>query len=302
MILSTSFLALMAVQANSADVEVPANLVKSTLGHVSISTGRNAVRDVENGQHNDANPPIVDLNGSVSYAISENMLIAVDGAFRKDFFDEPRFDVSAGDEDEVSLDWQFMLGGHLLFDAGESSRLGVLAGYGDSRNAEDDAYSLVLLGAEAQTFVSNDLMVYAQAGYGNKVEGNSDDEGFQNGFFGRMGATYFYGDHTALNIDVEHAHVAKYLDGEDDGRFTSAFLNGETSLPASSLPVSLIYRVGYTSIDATTEGDYVEELEVGLGVKFTFGASSPRTAALSGRSLGMPNLPLRASHYTETLD
>jgi hypothetical protein len=58
----------------------------------------------------------------------------------------------------------------------------------------------------------------------------------------------------------------------------------------------------YTMIDATTESDFVEEVEFGVGLKLVFGAGTPREAARAGRSIGTPDLPLRASAWTEFLD
>lgn len=286
----------------AADVESPISLVNSNVGHLSVTSGLNAVRDLEDGQSNDENVAFLDVDGSFSLAVSDDMSLIVDGMFRKDFFGGSQFDLSAGPDDVESLDWQFMVGGHWLANVGEASRVGVMGGYGDSSNAENESYSLMILGVEGQTFIDSNLMVYAQAGWGDQISGDQSDQGFQNGVFGRIGVTYFVADHTALNMDIEHARVAEYIDGSDAGRFTSVALNGETVLPFEEAPLSILYRAGFNNLDATTEGDKAKEWEVGLGLKFAFGVTSPREAALAGGSLGMPSLPIRASHYTSTLD
>jgi hypothetical protein len=301
-LLSGSLILVCAGTAAAADVADAPHLINSNVGHISVLGGLNGVRDNEDGQDNDENVGFLELDASFSFAATDDLSLVLDGNLRKDFFDGERFDLSAGPDDVESLDWQFMTGAHLLHNVGTSSRIGVLAGYGDSSNAEDEGYSVMILGLEGQTFIDESLMLYAQAGWGDKVSGVSTDEGFQNGLFGRIGATFFVADHTALNFDAEHARVSRYVDGNDAGRFTQVSISGETMLPVGHGPISLLYHAGFNHVDTTTEGDTLKEFEFGLGLKFAFGASTPESAARAGASIGLPDMPIRASHLTETMD
>jgi hypothetical protein len=127
-------------------------------------------------------------------------------------------------------------------------------------------------------------------------------EGFNDGAVVRLGATYFIAEHSALTLDLEYAEADPYIDGSDAGRFSSFGLSGETRL-ATDLPLYATYGVRKVRIDATTETDGVDEVQIGLGVKVLFGgAGSPREAARAGRTIGLPHLPGRASAWTEFID
>jgi hypothetical protein len=58
----------------------------------------------------------------------------------------------------------------------------------------------------------------------------------------------------------------------------------------------------YDYINSTDEGDSLNEMQVGIGLRYYFGADSPRGAARKGLSIGMPRLPTRASAWTEYID
>ncbi len=302
LLLSVSLLTVFSAHAAAADATYSAGLLNSDVGHISVVGGLDAVRDVEDGQDNDADVGFLEIDASYTFAATDSVSLVLDGNVRKDFFEDSRFELSAGPVQVESLDWQFMVGGHLLYNVGTVSRIGLLSGFGDSANAEDEGYSVMLFGLEGQTFLTDDVLLYAQAGWGDMVAGDSSNEGFQNGVFGRIGATFFLADHTALNLDLEHSRVSEYIDGDDAGRFSQVTLGGETVLPFDGAALSLLYHAGFSNFDTTTEGDDLNEYEIGIGLKLAFGASTPREAARAGVSIGLPELPIRASHLTETLD
>jgi hypothetical protein len=267
------------------------------VGEIGLTFGHNRVDDTDGDR---ANVGFSEFAGSYSFKAGPRLLLGFDASFRlDDLASDPDF---ADTEDPES---QYALGAHALWDLGADTRLGGFAAYGDTQSQGDPQagdYDYWLLGVEARHFFGADLMGYAQVGFGDKGRtGDDAGEGFNDGRVVRLGATYFVQDHSAFTLDLELASADPYIDGSDKGEFFAATLGGETRL-ATEAPLMATYYVRYDRIDGTTETDLVEELQIGLGIKYVFGAASPREAARAGRSIGTPYLPGRASAWTEFLD
>jgi hypothetical protein len=96
-------------------------------------------------------------------------------------------------------------------------RLGSFVAYGDTISQEDQGsqqYDVAMIGAEVQHFVTGDLLAYAQFALAENVrDGENDDtfidgnraEAINRGSAFRLGATYFLGENTAINLDAEYA-------------------------------------------------------------------------------------------------
>jgi hypothetical protein len=267
------------------------------VGEIGLSFGLNSVEELFGDE---ANVGFAEIAGSYSFKVGARLLLGFDANFRvDDLASDPDF---ADDENPES---RYNLGAHALWDIGADTRLGGFLAYGDTRMQDEPSannYDYWLVGVEARHFFNDDLMGYAQIGVGDKGrDGDDVGEGFNDGRVARLGATYFLKDHSAFTLDLEYAEADPYIDGDDKGEFFAATLSGETRL-ATAAPLMATYYIRHSDIDATTEDDAVEELEVGLGIKYVFGAGSPREAARVGRSIGVPHLPGRASAWTEYLD
>ena len=269
----------------------------SGVGDIGLTLGYNAVDDLDEDK---AGVGFGVIEGSYSFHVAPRVLLGFDANWRMDdLSSDPDFD---SDDDPDS---QYGLGMHALWELSPDTRLGGFLAYGDTKMQDEprnDQYDYYLIGLEARHFVNDDLMLYGQLATGDKGRnGQDDEEGFNDGKAVRLGATYFMGDQSAFTLDVEYATADPYIDGDDKGEFMGATLSGETRL-GTQAPLLATYYLRYDDLDSTTEGDKVTELSVGLGIKYVFGANTPRDAARAGRSIGTPHLPARASIWTEYLD
>lgn len=281
------------VAATPALAEGPSDAV----GDVGLTFGYTSVDD---GEGAEAGVGFAAVDGSFSFQVAPGILLGFDANARlDDLGSDPNFNDS---EDPKA---QYAIGVHALWDMGSDTRLGGFLAYGDTVSQDQstgDEFDYYLVGLEAQHFVTNDILGYAQVGLGGKVrDGDDDEEGFLDGKALRIGATYFAGENSAFTLDLEFGSASPYIDGDDDGVFFGATVSGETRLPTAA-PLSATYFLRYDQIDATTEDDEIAELQVGVGLRFLFGATSPREAARAGRSIGTPYLPSRASAWTEFID
>ncbi len=267
------------------------------VGDVGLTFGYNDVDDLSDET---AGVGFAVIDGSYSFKVGPRVLLGFDANFRfDDLASDPDF---ADDENPES---QYALGAHALWEMGADTRLGGFVAYGDTEAQDvpsNENYDYFLVGVEARHFFSDDLMGYAQIGVGDKGRtGEDDGEAFNGGQVLRLGATYFHDDRSAFTLDFEYASADPYIDDDDAGRFYGITASGETRL-GTQAPLMATYFLRYDYIDSTDEGDQVEELQVGLGIKLLFGANSSRDAARAGRSIGTPYLPGRASAWTEFLD
>ena len=270
------------------------------VGHIGLSTGMNFVRETQGSSPDEGDIWFGALDASITVPLGASWLAAFDGYARyDDFQSEDDFD---SDEDP---DWEYMLGGHFLMNVAPDTRAGLFFGYGDTRPQDgdsSDAYDVWMIGFEGHHFLTEDLMVYAQLGYGFKGrDGDDDDEGFNEGLIGRVGAAYFMSERSTINFDLEMSGVDNYIDSDDPGRFFGVTLNYQYQL-SETLPLYFSCFGRYDHINSTDEGDHVDEWQVGIGIKYVFGAGSQRDATRKGASIGLPRLPTRASAYTEYID
>jgi len=284
---------------HAVDPVVERSYESNIVGHLGISAGYNGVREFDgSSQLDDGDVWFAAVDGSITIPFATTWLITLDAYARYDDFESA--DNIDSDEDP---EWEYTLGGHLLYQFTPDTRAGLLVGYGDTRpqdNDRGDAYDVWMVGGELHHFISDDLMFYTQFGYAFKGrDGQDDDEGYSGGLFGRVGATYFIGERSTLNLDVEFAGTTNYSDDEH-GRFFGGTLSYLQQLGDSS-PLYFTCFGRYDHINGLDEGG-VDEWQVGIGLRYVFGAGSQRDAARKGASIGMPRLPTRASAWTEYID
>ena len=292
---------------------IPISFEPSIVGHIGLDGGLNFAKEVDglNGFTDKASVPFSGLNLSITLPKRNNFLMTVDGDFRWDGFK------NSGDftENEDPF-WQYNVGFHVLKQFNDDSRAGVFVNYGatqnqgdvhtdDNERAKRPNYDVLMGGFEAHHFLYDDLMLYTQVGYGQKLrEGDSGErqtEGFAGGLVSRWGATYFMSETSSFNVDLEFSTTYNYIDSSDPGRFFGTTLTYKTQpWEDSPMIMSLFGRMDH--ISSTDEGDSVEEWQLGFGMKYYYGAGSQMEAARKGASLGMPRLPTRASAWTEWID
>lgn len=229
------------------------------------------------------------VEGSIEFDLNQSIWVAIDANYRYDDFGGDFDD----DEDPQS---EYTVGAHILRDFGGDTRAGILLAYGDTRPQDydvEDSYDVYLVGLEAQTNLADNVMVYAQLGFGDKIRDVDTDEGFNDGMFARFGMQYTYSESTTFTADFEMAGNQTYVDNNDPGRFFGITFSGETRLP-TEMPLSANYYVRYDHLDSTDEGEAVDEIQAGIGIRYVFGSGST--------SIGTPRLPTRASAWTEWMD
>jgi len=289
---------LYAGQTESIQSPAP-DLTSGIVGHLGIFTGINSVREADSNP-DEGKVGFASLDGSITVPFADTWLVSLDAYARHDDFKkEEDFD------DQEDPEREYMLGAHLLYQFTPDTRAGLLVGYGDTLaqdHDKDDAYNVWMIGGEVHHFYDENLMVYAQFGYAFKGrDGNDDGQGFTGGLFSRVGVTYFSGERSTLNLDIEMAETESYIDGNDPGFFFGASVNYQHQL-MESMPLFFTCFGRYDHINSTDEGDSLNEMQVGIGLRYYFGADSPRGAARKGLSIGMPRLPTRASAWTEYID
>lgn len=266
------------------------------IGEFGIAAGVNKATI----ETDEANPWFTQLDGSVTLPVLENKLLIFDAFARYDDF-ESSGNISNGEDPA----WEFSIGSHFLQQFTEDTRAGFFLGYGDHLMQDkgiNNSYNVLMGGIEVQSFVREDLMLYTQLGYATKGRnGEDDDEGLDNTLIGRVGGSYFPTETSSISLDFQAAHNDSYIDGNDSGRLYAALLSYERLLNTET-PIYLTCFGQYNFFDTTTEGDTAREWQVGLGLRFYFGANSPKDAARKGMSIGIPSLPTRASAFTESLD
>lgn len=182
----------------------------------------------------------------------------------------------------------------------------MFAGYGDTTPRDGDkadAYDVMMYGVEGLFFPADNVMAYGQFAFGDKVRaGDEASEGFVKGNILRFGAIWFRTDDNSFTVDVEAAAATNYIDRDDPGVFVGITFSGESRLGYDSLPVALTYFARYDFLTSTDEGDAIQEISVGAGLKILLGNKTKRERFRAGASIGTPRLPTRASAWTEWMD
>lgn len=271
------------------------------VGHLGVGMGLNNVTYVDGGGNDGGDVWFTTADASITVPFANVWTATLDGTVRyDDFQNEGDFD---DDEDPES---QYTLGLHVLYQLpNANTRVGMVFGYGDTESQDvpsDDEYNVFIYGVEAQHFLNDDLLVYGQVGLANKIrDGEEDNEGFNDGMFVRLGATYFLNKSSTINYDMELAGCKNYIDSSDPGTFFGATLSYQTQI-TESMPLyfNCFGRLDY--ISSNDEGDNLYEMQLGIGLKYYFGAGSQLEAARKAASIGVPRLPTRASAWTEYID
>jgi hypothetical protein len=282
------------------------------VGEIGLSFGFNDAVNGFEGFERSATYGFGGVEGSYSFGVAPGILLGFDASWRAEYAaSDENFDFFGAPEGQA------LLAARALWELGPDTRLGGFVAYGTTRNQQADSvgfgfqnFDYWLYGIEGRHFVNDDLMVFGQLGVGDDDEGDgltsggvltSPGEGFNSGRVVRLGATWFAGDRSAFTADVEYATADPYIDNSDAGEFFGVTLSGETRVSAG-MPLFATYSLQSNWLDSTTEGGRVDETSVGIGIRYVFGAETPREAARAGRSIGTPDLPARASVWTNFND
>lgn len=266
------------------------------LGHFGGMAGGNYLREAD-GSPDQSLVPFGAVDMSVAVRMP-NFTLGFETVVRYDHLRAP-FD------DGEDPAWAGTGAIHGLQDIGQT-RVGGFVQVGLTLPQDQDfyggTYHYWLAGIEGQAFLASNVLVYGQGGYGNKFPGFGDEEfeGFYRGIVARTGLVYFTSDRSAITADFEFAASKGYIDTDDPGRHFGFSLTGETQVRDSPLFIS--YGAGYVHINATDEGDQIDEMTFAIGLDFVFGAGSIRERWTNGLAIGSPRLPVRASAWTEWID
>ena len=241
------------------------------------------------------------LNGRFAYETAGAMTYAGDFFLRYDDFANGTEGDFNSDEDPETRG-QFGL--QALYDLTDATRAGVFIGYANQRSQRDnvsDDYDTWLVGLTGQVDLSENFLGYGQVGYGDNTQGDDNGEGFVEGSLARAGLVYFVSDATIVNVDMQFAGTPTYIDNDAPGVFNSFELSSETQI-VDSLPISAEFGVRRSVINSTDEGDHLSEIEAFVGVTYNFGGKSVAAKWRDGVAYGTPDLPARASAWTEWAD
>jgi len=300
---TTSAMALaLAISANSAmaaDFKPYNEQIAGILGHVGGAVGGNYVEEVDGGTNDEATVFFGRADASVGFR-TQSWLFGVEGEVRYDDFQ------SASDfDDDEDPEWQWTVTPHFLYDVSSATRIGLFGQYGDNLpqdGDEGDSFDHYLIGIEGQTFLADNVVVFGQLAFGDKItDGQDDQEGFNNGIVVRTGLTYFATEFTALTADFEFAGSENYIDSSDPGRHFGASIGGKTQI-SEDMSLFFTYEASYTHINSTDESEQADELAFAVGIELPFGAKSLRSQWTDGMAIGAPRLPVRASALTEYID
>ncbi len=272
-----------------------------TFGGIGLGFGTTYSREISDfGDENTA--VTATIAGEIGTRVAERWVLGLAGTYRRDERDYSCTDCFEADEDPQQ---QYTLALHALYDLSDTTRIGGFLDYGRAipRDAPtSNEYDYVLVGAQAQHFVTDSLLMFGQIGLGDKV-GNGQDstEGFNDGIALRAGAVHLLPRDSYLRGDIEFAATHSYIDGDDRGRFLGASVEYGRRLGANS-PLYLTAGLNLARFDSTTENDDLHDIEAMVGLRWTFGNTAYRDRWAKGIEIGTPRLPVRASGWTETLD
>lgn len=273
-------------------------------GQLGLALGINDATEADKGGSNDAATVFfIQPEASGGYRTGDWMF-ALQGNYRYDDFGSSDNTDGLSDDEDPEKQWTFTA--HVLHDLDSKTRVGGFFQYGDTLPQDgdgDDAYDLYLIGAQAQTFLADNVVVFGQVALGDKNrDGGEATEGFNGGYVMRAGLGHFLSERTTLVFDTEFAGSRNYIDSNDPGRFFGVALSGET-LYSDEAPLYVTYGVHYTHISSTDEGDNMDEIAASIGVAYRFGDSTTGRAQFTdGIGIGAPRLPTRASAFTEWVD
>lgn len=274
------------------------------IGSAGFALGINEAREIaDSGTPDRATVGFAMIDGTVAYNTGR-LTYALDVTARYDDFAKDEGDSNSfADGEDPESRWQ--IGGHALWSATQSTKLGGFVSYGSTVSQDapsDDEYDVWLLGFTGQTEPSENFLLFGQIGFGNNTQGEDfEDEGFRRGFVLRSGMVYFATDTTAVSADLAYAGTVGYIDNDDVGAFLGFELSGETRV-SQDMPLSATYGIRHSIISSTEEGDALQETELFAGLLYTFGGVTVADKWRRGVAYGTPDLPLRASAWTEWAD
>lgn len=238
--------------------------------------------------------------GTLSLPIGDKSTLSLDLNYRSDDFSKTK---PSGYGSNAPID-NYGFGAHFIHTTGSSLDLGVFYAYGDgSRHNKDtsDQYDVHLAGLEMRAHLNEDLIVFTQLAQGLKGRDGEDAfNGFDKGLASRVGLAMAIGQSSSLMLDGEYSFAPEMFEGEDDGKFYSLTLSGETPLPGFQNVYATAFAA-YQKFDSTTETDVIVEKQVGLGLRFYFNQNNLIESLRQRGSIGTPNLPIRASNWTDEL-
>lgn len=237
--------------------------------------------------------------GSLGLPVGDNTTLSFDLHYRGDDFSDTQ---PGGYGNNAPID-SYGVAAHLIHGLTPSLDVGAFYAYGDGSRHDrgtSDQYDVHLAGLEMRAHLQ-DVTVFAQLAQGYKGRDGEDAfNGFDKGISTRLGIVTAIGESSSLMLDGEYSFAPDMFEGEDDGKFYGLKLSGETPVPGFQ-NVYLTAFAAYQKFDSTTETDVIVEKQVGLGLRFYFNQNNLLETLRQRGSIGTPNLPVRASNWTDEL-
>ena len=235
------------------------------------------------------------IDGAYAFTLGNGGTLVVDGMYRVDNY------VPSTHDGDASLP-QYQASVHYIHPMSGNLSLNGFAGYGVAPfDDTNEVYQVGFVGAGV-TYVSSDTTsFFGQAGYGTSGDADAmSSAGFYNGYFVRAGVIYTGMESAIIRVDAEYAATEEYEDSSEPGEMWSVAVSGESQL-GSNENLVVTYGVGYGFYDAVGDPDLLAETTASVGVRYMFGGATPSKFASLGY-VGSPNLPLRGSFWTPTMD
>lgn len=270
-------------------------------GSIGLQIGGNRAVEYDRSDREISTVGAAVLNGRLAYNTGGAMTYAGDFFLRYDDFTNGTED-DFNDAEDPELRGQ--IGLQALYALTEATSAGAFVGYANQRSQADplsDDYDTWLIGLTGQTDLSESFIGYAQVGYGDNTQGDDNGEGFVEGSVARGGLVYIASQTTIVNVDLQLAGTPTYIDNSDAGYFNSFELSSEMQL-SQRLPVSAEFGLRRSVVNSSDEDDHVSEIEAFVGLNFNFGGKSVADKWRDGIAYGTPDLPVRASAWTEWAD
>ncbi|WP_341368880.1 hypothetical protein [Yoonia sp. BS5-3] len=270
-------------------------------GTVGLQIGANRVAEYDQPTPELSTVGAATLNGRFAYQPNDTMIYAGDFFLRyDDFANGTQGDFTDNEDPEL----RGQIGLQALYALTDATRAGGFFSYADQRSQSQDIadeYDTWLLGLTAQTDLSDAFLGYAQLAHGSNTKGDDAGEGFNAGSVVRGGLVYFASDALIIAADLQLAGTPNYIDDDDLGYFNSFELMAEMQL-GQSLPLTTEFGLRRSVITSSDEDDHLSEIEAFVGVNYNFGGASLTDKWRNGVAYGTPDLPARASAWTEWAD
>ena len=233
--------------------------------------------------------------GSISYTLENGLsfILNVD-------FDEP--DYPSGFSNSSQGINQESTSLHVLYPVTDTFKVGGFLGLANTDNGSSSTYDYrgKFVGVEAHALISDSMGVFGQFGnYDQRDDEGTDEMGFTNGQFYRLGLYNQYANGSVSKILLERGTSTSYEDSDEPGIIDSVEVSHEIPIKAIN---NTVFEFGVRSarFEALNDDDEVREQSFFLGWKFNFGGSTFNQYAAG--LVGDPYTIKRADKFVSELD